>query len=157
MSGYLMRSDGALANIKKGHWRIAIVSAFLGMMLPLDCAPYSFIQSLLPEALAQELPQADAHPPMSGAAFWTSTLLYVSVGWLLFYILVVKPKAKEEDQQKKFIAGLKKGDEVFVNSSILGKVVVVKPDVITVELAPEVKVRVLPSALSARQEIKENK
>ncbi len=88
--------------------------------------------------------------PVNSSVFWTQTLLYVSIGWFLIYLLIVKPKAREEDEKRKFLSRLKKGDEVLVNSSFLGKVIVVKPEVITVELAPDVKVRVIPAALSAR-------
>lgn len=89
----------------------------------------------------------------SATVFLMQTIFYVSVGWLVFYMLVIRPKEREDGEHKKFFSSLKKGDEVLVASAFIGKVFTIKPDVVTVELAPDVKVKVVPKAVCARSPV----
>lgn len=100
----------------------------------------------VPQGLAQDV-AAPANNPM---AFWTQTMFYLLIGWIVFHLLVLRPTAMKQSEQKKFIEGLKKGDEVLVNESLIAKVVSVKPDLAVVELAQDVKIRVVPAALGPK-------
>ena len=64
-------------------------------------------------------------------------------------MLVILPKNAQEADRKKFFEGLKKNDEVVTSSGFLGRVVSVKPEFVTIELASNVKVKVLPKYIQA--------
>jgi len=52
-----------------------------------------------------------------------STLILLPIMFLMMYFLVIRPQRKEEDDRKKMIEGLQKGDTVLTSSGIHGKVV----------------------------------
>lgn len=106
---------------------VNIVPAAVGLLL-LCAAP----------ALAQEA----AEPGMRHLIL--GTIQFFCLGLFVYYMLVILPKNAQETDHKKFLDGLKKGDEVVTTSGFLGRVASVKPESITVELAPNVKVKVLP-------------
>lgn len=87
---------------------------------------------------------------MHSTAFWTTTVFYVLIGWAVVYLLIIRPAKLKEDQTKAFVQGLKKGDEVLVLEGIIGRVVAIKPEFITVDIGQDLKVKVLPTALVAR-------
>jgi preprotein translocase subunit YajC len=60
----------------------------------------------------------------------------------IFYILVIRPQQKRERDKDDFRAKLKKGDEVLAAGGIFGRVADIKGSVVTVDLAPNIRVRV---------------
>lgn len=92
-------------------------------------------------------PPAGGGRVMSTTEFFVQTAYFVVLGLFAVYLLVVKPAKQKEEQHKSFYAGLKKSDEVLVGGAILGRVISLKPDAATVEIAQNVRVRVVPSAL----------
>jgi preprotein translocase subunit YajC len=52
-----------------------------------------------------------------------STLILLPIMFLMMYFLVIRPQRKEEEDRKKMIEGLQKGDTVMTSSGIHGKVV----------------------------------
>ncbi len=66
----------------------------------------------------------------------------------VMYFLIIRPQQKQAKEQQSFLAQLKKGDDVVLQSGLFGKVAVVGTADVTVEIAPNVKVRVLKSAVA---------
>lgn len=64
-------------------------------------------------------------------------------------MLVARPQAQKDEAHKKFIDGLNKNDEVILSSGIFGRVVEKKDLLITVEVSPNVKLRVLAENIQA--------
>lgn len=102
------------------------------------------------EAVAQAAPAA-AQPGM--LQFVMQTIQFAAVGFVVYYFLVVFPRNAQETEHKKFLTGLKKNDEVVTTGGLLGKIVQVKDDAITLELSSSVKVRVLPSHVRSRSTV----
>jgi preprotein translocase subunit YajC len=78
----------------------------------------------------------------------------------IFYLLIVRPQQKQAKQRQKMIAELKKGDEVVTVGGILGRVVGVADNILTVEIADNCKVKMERSgiqSLKATQEASEKK
>jgi preprotein translocase subunit YajC len=94
-----------------------------------------------------------AGDPATGAAAGFSGMIpffgeMVLIG-LLFYFLLYRPQAKRAKEQRLAIAAAAKGDEVTTAGGIVGKVTKVDGDLVEVEIAQGVKVRVVKSTLAA--------
>ena len=86
-----------------------------------------------------------APPPMSPFTFILGTVNFFLFGFLIYFVVYLKPLQKKEDEHKKFLAALKQNDEVLTRGGVLGKIAAIKPEQITIEVANGVKVRVHPS------------
>jgi len=60
----------------------------------------------------------------------------------IFFLLIIWPQHRKAKKQAKLLSSLEKGDDVVTNSGIFGKIVGVADRVITLEIAPNVKIRV---------------
>jgi preprotein translocase subunit YajC len=68
--------------------------------------------------------------------------------FIIFYFLVMRPQAKQQNEQKSFLDKLSKGDEVLASGGIVGKVDKVMGDIVFVEVSNNVKLRVLKAQIS---------
>jgi preprotein translocase subunit YajC len=72
--------------------------------------------------------------------------------WLLifivFYVLMIRPQTKRMKEHQATLAALKKGDEVVTGGGIRGKVTKVSDDEVEVEIASNVRVRVVKSTIT---------
>lgn len=98
---------------------------------------------------SQTLAAAAAAPVVTPFHFILGTVNFFLLAFFVYYILVLRPQQLKGDQQSKFLAALKKGDEVMTSGGIVGKVTQVSPDMITLEISSGVKVRVLPEHVGA--------
>ncbi len=71
--------------------------------------------------------------------------------FVIFYFLLIRPQQKRAKEHKAMLEALKRGDEVITTGGIHGKITGVTDDVLTVEIAPNVKVRVSKSAVAAKR------
>jgi preprotein translocase subunit YajC len=67
----------------------------------------------------------------------------------IFYFLILRPQQKREKQRQGFISALKRGDEVVLSSGMLGRVEGLTDQVITLEIADGVRVKVLRSSIAS--------
>jgi preprotein translocase subunit YajC len=67
----------------------------------------------------------------------------------IFYFLILRPQQKREKQRQGFISALKRGDEVVLSSGIMGRVEGLTDQVITLEIADGVRVKVLRSSIAS--------
>jgi preprotein translocase subunit YajC len=94
--------------------------------------------------LALLLAQADQTPQSS----LPTILFMVGSFFAIFYFLVMRPQAKQANEQKAFLDKLTKGDEVLAGNGIIGKVDKVVGEIVFLEVANNVKLRVLKSQIS---------
>ncbi len=66
----------------------------------------------------------------------------------IFYFLLIRPQQKRAKDHKAMIEALRRGDEVITSGGIHGKVTGVTDDVVTLEVAPNIKVRVQKHAMA---------
>lgn len=81
--------------------------------------------------------------------FLSTTLWFFVIGMFGYFLLVTRPMAMKEEAQKKFLEGLKKGDEVMTSGGIFGRVVSTSADLIGIEIAQGVRIRVKPEHVQA--------
>ncbi len=66
---------------------------------------------------------------------------------VVFYFFMIRPQMKKQKEIKKFREGLQKGDKIVTTGGIYGKVNDIKEDVIIVEIASNITVRVDKSSV----------
>lgn len=62
--------------------------------------------------------------------------------FFIFYLLLIRPQQKKVKQHRQILAQLKKNDEVMTSGGIYGKVVALTDTVVTLEVTPNVRLRV---------------
>ena len=67
--------------------------------------------------------------------------------FVVFYFLMIRPQMKRQKEHRNMVAALSKGDEVVTNGGIAGKVDDVGESFITVEIAPNVKIKLQKGAV----------
>lgn len=66
----------------------------------------------------------------------------------VIYFLMIRPQQKKMKEQQDMLGSLKHGDEVLTASGILGKVTGIADKVVTVEIADNVRVKMLKSQIT---------
>jgi preprotein translocase subunit YajC len=84
---------------------------------------------------------AQAVPGMGGPGQMLSFLPLVLV-FVIFYFLLIRPQQKKAKDHQEMVKKLKKNDEVMTSGGIYGKVVALADTVVTLEVAPNVRIRV---------------
>ena len=69
-------------------------------------------------------------------------LLPLVLMFLVFYLLLIRPQQKRTKQHKDFLNSLKKGDEVVTSGGIHGRVTGITENVVTLEVADKVRIKV---------------
>ena len=70
------------------------------------------------------------------------SLLPLLLMFLVFYILLIRPQQKRTKQHKELLNSLKKGDEVITSGGLFGKVTGITENVVTLEVADKVRIKV---------------
>ena len=95
------------------------------------------------------LPQAST----TGSSSWINLILIVSM-FLVFWLLMIRPQAKRQKEQKLFQESLDKNKDVVTSSGILGRISKIEDSIVTLEVSPKVYIRVTKNAIS--KELTEN-
>ena len=99
-----------------------------------------FISQAYAEGGAAAAGQQGSDPMMSMLFF---------VGMIvIFYFLLIRPQQKRAKEHRKMVEAIGKGDEVVTNGGILGKIVELSDQYMTVEIADNVQIKVQRSAVS---------
>jgi preprotein translocase subunit YajC len=93
--------------------------------------------------LAQAADQSQ-QSPFGGFGLLVPAALF----FVIFYFIVMRPQSKQQNEHKAFLDKLGKGDEVITAGGVVGKVDRVAGDLVFVEVASNVKLRVLKSQIS---------
>ena len=91
---------------------------------------------------------AQSIPGIGGSGQLLSFLPLVLV-FVIFYFLLIRPQQKKAKQHQDMVTRLKKNDEVMTSGGIYGKVVALADNVVTLEVAPNVRIRVHRPQISA--------
>lgn len=96
--------------------------------------------------IADAMAQADAAAPPN-AGF----LNFVLLGglFLFMYFVIIRPQRKRQKEHQSLVEGLSKGDEVVLTSGMLGKIIDVDENYITVNATNNVDLKFQKSAVHA--------
>ncbi len=103
--------------------------------------------------LAQAADQGQQSSPFGGFGLLVPAALF----FVIFYFIVMRPQAKQQNQHKAFLDKLGKGDEVITAGGVVGKVDRVSGDLVFVEVASNVKLRVLKGQIQGPYKAPEEK
>jgi preprotein translocase subunit YajC len=112
--------------------RMALISGVIAM---------ATAQSVLAQDAAPATPIEQ--PSLLGALMQMLPML--AICYLIFYFMVIKPQESKNKKHATLVASLKRGDSVVTSSGIVGKVANVEKDHVMLEIAQNVKVKVLMS------------
>lgn len=95
-----------------------------------------------------DIAYAQAVPGVGGPSQFISFLPLVLV-FIIFYFLLIRPQQKKAKDHQQMLTKLKKNDEVMTSGGIYGKVINLADSVVTLEVAPNVRIRVHRPQISA--------
>lgn len=61
---------------------------------------------------------------------------------VVFYFLLIRPQQKKQKEHRQMVSELSQGDEIVTGGGVLGKVTEVGEQFLTVEIAPNVSIKV---------------
>jgi len=94
-------------------------------------------------------PNGTGAGPGGKGAFGTYNLIFLGVMFVLMYMLLFRGPRKKQQEHKKMVQTLTKNDKVRTIGGIIGTVVDIKDDEITLKVdeSNNTKIKVLPSAI----------
>ena len=94
---------------------------------------------------------SSAYAQASGAASQSDTLLtflpMIAI-FVVFYFLLIRPQQKKQKEARAMLDALEKGNEVITAGGILGRIVKLDEQYVTVEVAPNTQMVVQRGAIS---------
>lgn len=90
--------------------------------------------------------QAAAAP--GGAASSLISFVPIVLIFVIMYVLMIRPQQKKMKQHKTMLEAVRRGDQVVTGGGLIGKVTKVGEGEVEVEVAPNVRVRVVKSTLT---------
>jgi preprotein translocase subunit YajC len=93
------------------------------------------MNSLIPDAMAQT-----AGAPASGSPMGMFIMMGLFV--VIFYFLLIRPQQKKQKEHQAMLGKLAAGDEVVTAGGILGRIVEIGENFITLEIADNVRIKV---------------
>ena len=94
----------------------------------------------IPFVIAQAAPA-----PAAGNPLWTFGPLILLL--VVMFFVMIRPQMKRQKEHRALLSGLAKGDEVVTNGGIAGRVEEIGESFVTVEIAPNVKIKVQKGAV----------
>jgi preprotein translocase subunit YajC len=88
--------------------------------------------------------------PSAGGLGWMSNVAMLGVVFAIIYFVAFRPQQQERDTHEKMLATLVKDDQVVTSGGIHGRIVEVEGDVLLVEVAEKMRIRVERSAIARK-------
>lgn len=66
----------------------------------------------------------------------------------IFYFILIRPQQKKQAESRKMLDGLKEGDNVVTLSGIHGSIKKIKDDVVMLQIADNVKIKINRTSIS---------
>ena len=100
-------------------------------------------------ALAQEQGASQGAPTApSLLEALVQMLPMLAICYLIFYFMVIRPQEAKTKKHKAMMENLKKGDSVVTSSGILGKIAGIEAEHLLIEIAQNVKIKVIASHIT---------
>ena len=99
--------------------------------------------NLIREAFAMAPPQNGQEAGNPIVAFLPLIIIFA-----IFYFLLIRPQQKRAKEHQNFLANLKRGDQVVTNGGLIGRIVALSDDVVTLEVADKVRVQVMRNQIA---------
>ena len=90
----------------------------------------------------------------SASETWLPTAIYLGVFLVIFYVLIIMPRKKQEKRHKETIASLKRGDKVVTIGGLKGEVARVKEDTLVLKVNDNTEMEFVKKAVAFKEEEK---
>jgi preprotein translocase subunit YajC len=100
-----------------------------------------------------EVPAAPLRAQADGGGaggIFGSPIFFLVAMLLLMWALLIRPQQRKDKEHKAMLSQVEKGDAVITTGGLHGRVTGLADDVITVEIAPNVKVKLSRAAIATR-------
>ena len=87
-------------------------------------------------------------PSGQGGPGLTGFIIQIGLFIGIFYFLLIRPQRRQQQQHKELLASLQRGDRIVTSSGIIGEVVHIKDDEVTIR-SGEAKFVIARSAVSS--------
>src|SRR4030043_929138 len=98
--------------------------------------------------MGMDLAYAMGAPGGSGGQSQLLSFLPMILIFVVFYFLLIRPQQKKAKDHRVMLENLKKGDAVITQGGIYGKIASISDQVVTLEIADKVRVRVARSHIA---------
>lgn len=71
--------------------------------------------------------------------------------FVVFYFLLIRPQQRQKKQHREMLVALKKGDRIVTSSGILGTVTNIHKNIVTLQLADNIKIKIKKDFISSQQ------
>ncbi len=78
------------------------------------------------------------------------TLMPLILIFVIFYFLLIRPQQRKAKEHQTFLDSIEKGTDVVTNSGIIGKVTGITKTVITLEVAPKIRMKFLKNTIAGK-------
>jgi preprotein translocase subunit YajC len=95
---------------------------------------------------------AQQGPAPGGASGFVSMAVPLLIVGAVMYLMVIRPANKEREKHQELLTALKRGDEVLTQAGLIGKITDMTDTIVTLEVARNVKVRILRNTISKKYE-----
>lgn len=82
-----------------------------------------------------------------GSPWNTVVMLLVFFG--IFYFLLIRPQQKRAKQHRLMVTALTHHDEVVTTGGIMGKITELENNIVTLEIAPDINIKIQKTAIGA--------
>jgi preprotein translocase subunit YajC len=79
----------------------------------------------------------------------TNPIVPIVLIFAVMYFLFIRPQTKKASDHQKMLAALKRNDEVVTTGGLIGRIVELSDKLVTLEIAPTVRVRVERTQIGA--------
>jgi preprotein translocase subunit YajC len=100
---------------------------------------------------------AQTAPSGGGASGVLGFFLPLAAMFLLLYALVIRPQSRQQKEHKKMLTQIQRGDYIVTSGGLHGRVTGIADDVLTVEIAEQVRAKIDRSAVARRRPAAEGK
>lgn len=83
-----------------------------------------------------------------GGRYGTVMMIYLVAFGLIMWLLIIRPQRKVQEKHKAMVDALKKGDEVMTDGGIIGQIVHVAEDRLTVKTAENTRLVIARSKIA---------
>jgi preprotein translocase subunit YajC len=90
-----------------------------------------------------------AAPSGGGGIFGQINMLIPFIAmFAIFYFLLIRPQQKKQRDLRQMVQNLKRGDRVVTNGGLYGTIVKIRNDIIHLEIADQVRIRINKSSIA---------
>jgi preprotein translocase subunit YajC len=80
-------------------------------------------------------------------------LILLGLVFVVMYFVLIRPQQKQLKQHRELLGALKKGDDVITQGGMLGKIHAITDKIVTLEVANNVRIRVLKSSIQGKTQL----